>query len=232
VCGRFTLTRSGRELAQAFALEESPAAAARFNIAPTQEVLAVRQEESGRRIASLRWGLVPHWASDPTIGNRMINARSETVSEKRAYRDAFRRRRCLVAADGFYEWAAGRSPRIPHLFRVRRGGIFGIAGLWESWSDPAGGRLESCTLLTTDANAAVRPLHDRMPVILDPDAYDAWLSPETADLDALRGLLAPCPADWLESTPVCTRINDPRNDDPACLEPPPPEPEALELFPR
>ena len=226
MCGRFTLSRSGRELADHFELGRVPELEARYNIAPTQDVSAVRAHENGERtLDALRWGLIPHWAKDAKMGSRMINARAEGAAERPAYRDALRERRCIVAADGFYEWASPRErgARRAHLFRVRGGQVFGIAGLWERWRDPDGETVLTCTLLTTEANASVRPLHDRMPVLLEPRDYGLWLDPGVRDPDRVLPLLVPCPPDWLHSTPVGPHVNDARFDDPVCVEPAPPE---------
>ena len=176
MCGRFTLTSTPEQLAQRFGLDEPPQAAPRYNIAPGQDVLAIRVDaETSRRVAiQPRWGLVPSWAKDAAIGARMINARAETVAEKPAFRGAFRARRCLVPADGFYEWATRHGRKQAHYIGLRDGGPFGFAGLWERWEDPSGGALESCTLLTRDAIESIRAIHSRMPVILEPAAYAPW----------------------------------------------------------
>jgi putative SOS response-associated peptidase YedK len=221
VCGRFTLTSSPERLAERFGLDEVPGLAPRFNIAPSQEVATVRRRDgSGARVLEMRrWGLVPSWARDPRVGNRMINARSETVAERPAFRSAFRLRRCLVPADGFYEWAGGRGPRQPYHIRLADGAPFGIAGLWERWSGPDGGVIESCTLLTTAANARLAAVHDRMPVILEPEAFERWLDPAVREPERLRDLLRPLPPERVALHPVSRRVNDPRNDDPGCVAP-------------
>jgi putative SOS response-associated peptidase YedK len=221
MCGRFTLTTSAAELAEHFDLAEPPRLAPRYNVAPAQEVAAVRVlvQGQGREVQLLHWGLIPPWAKDPKVGYRMINARCETVETKPAYRAAYRRRRCLVLADGFYEWQRQGRTKQPYLIRLRAGGPFGIAGLWERWQDPDGETVESCTLLTCEANELVARIHDRMPVILHPDDYEAWLDPELQDPARLEPMLRPCPADMLELIPVSAWVNNPRNDDPRCLEP-------------
>lgn len=224
MCGRVTLTSSAREIAEQFAFEADPDVALepRYNVAPGQDVATVREDAAGRRVLAFeRWGLVPHWARDPAIGSRLINARAETVATKPAFRDAFRRRRCLVPVDGFYEWSGTGASRRPYLFRRPDRRLLGIAGLYERWHGEGGEVVDTCTLITTDANAALAPFHDRMPVILAPDDHPRWLDRDLRAPDALLPLLAPCPADWLESTPVSTRINDVRNDDPSCLVPEP-----------
>ncbi len=174
-----------------------------------------------------RWGLVPHWAKDPSIGNRLINARAESVATKAAFRDALRSRRCLVPADGFYEWSGHGAERRPYIFRRPDRAMIGIAGLYDRWTSEGGEVVDSCTLITTEANATLAPFHDRMPVILAPGDYARWLDRGQEEPQVLMSLLAPCPADWLDSSPVSTRINNPRNDDPDCLVP---EPQTGNLF--
>ena len=224
MCGRFTLRTPAHRLAEAFGVSELPNLAARYNIAPTQGVAAVRCSDDGaRRLAMLRWGLIPSWAREAAIGSRLINARAESVAEKPSFRSAFRKRRCLIAADGFYEWqkVAG-GPKQPWLIGRADGEVFAFAGLWESWRDPqgdllAGTAIETCTIITTDANALVAPIHHRMPVILAPDAWKTWLDPETG-ADDLQTLLRPCPADQMATHRVSRIVNNARNEDPACVD--------------
>jgi len=222
VCGRFTLTAPPTQIADLFDLDEAPDLRPRFNVAPGQDVATVQQEPDGRRVlVPRRWGLVPGWAKDPKVGSRMINARSETVAEKPAFRAAFRRHRCLVPADGFYEWApGGRGPKQPHHLRRSDHGVFAIAGLYERWRKGDDPWLETCTLLTTDADATVAPIHDRMPVILPPSAWSRWLDPVVADPEALLALLAAEAGERLEAHPVGLRVNRPEHDDAGCLAPP------------
>ena len=222
MCGRFTLTTTPEEVAQHFGLDEIPLLSPRFNVAPGQPIATLaRAPEGARRVLTLRrWGLIPSWAKEPKIGNRMINARIKTAAEKPSFRGAFRKRRCLVPADGFYEWAArpGGAKQPFHIALPERR-CFAIAGLWESWRDPAGASIESCTLLTTSAHAKLREVHDRMPVILDPADYASWLDPRLGD-EATRARLArSAPAEGLELHAVGRRVNDPRFDDAACLAP-------------
>jgi putative SOS response-associated peptidase YedK len=193
----------------------------RYNIAPTQPALAVRQPEpdADREAVLLKWGLVPPWARDPKVGVKHINARSETVADRLAFRYPFRKRRCLLPADGFYEWAAAGRRKQPFLFTVDDSSLFGFAGLWEHWEGKDGELIESCTILTTEANELVRPVHDRMPVILHPKDYPEWLDPELRDPKPLQRLLKPYSAKNMVATPVSTRVNSPRNDDPECVEP-------------
>ncbi|MCH7795368.1 MAG: SOS response-associated peptidase, partial [Proteobacteria bacterium] len=175
--------------------------------------------EVGRRFVWLRWGLIPAWAKDPAIGNRTINARAETVAEKPAFRAAFRERRCLIVADGFYEWKTEAGGKQPYRITLVDGGPFALAGLWERWAGPHGGEaIESCTIVTTEANARLRAIHPRMPVILAPDAFDPWLDPETPGAEA-EALLVPYPSEALTHYRVSPRLNSPANDDPALIEP-------------
>jgi putative SOS response-associated peptidase YedK len=221
MCGRITLQSSGRELASHFELDPQvpvPELAPRYNIAPSQDIATVRQDRDGRRVLSFeRWGLVPHWAKEPSIGNRLINARAETLDEKPAFREALRRRRCIVPVDGFFEWSGRGAERCPYLFRRDDRVLLGIAGLYERWLGEGGEVIDSCTLITTEANQTIRAFHDRMPAILPPESYGRWLDRGLQEADEVLPLLAPCPPDWLASHPVSTRINDPRNDDPECL---------------
>ena len=232
MCGRFTLTSTPERLAQRFGLDEPPQVAPRYNIAPGQDVLAIRLDAETTRRAAIhpRWGLVPSWAKDAAIGARMINARSETVAEKPAFRAAFRARRCLVPADGFYEWAPRQGRKQAHYIALRDAEPFGFAGLWERWVDPSGGALETCTLLTRDAVESIRAIHSRMPVILDPAAYEAWLDPALDDPERLLALLRPPPDENIVWHPVSHRVNDVRVDEPACIAPAPEAPRQDALF--
>lgn len=243
MCGRFTLTSSSETLAQRFELEAMPQIAPRYNIAPGQRVLAVRVDaEAARRVAvSLRWGLVPSWAKDPSIGTRMINARSETVAEKAAFRSAFRSRRCLVPADGFYEWTQRGATKQAYHIGLRAPGPFAFAALWECWTarggddrhssaDATGEALETCTLLTTAASGCFRDIHDRMPVILEASDYQLWLDPELRDPETLQPLLQPLPDTAIAFHPVSNRVNSVRFDDIACAAPAPEAPCQDSLF--
>ena len=231
MCGRFTLTRSAAEIAEHFGLGELAEFAPRFNVAPTQEAPIVRVRSSGERVLERRrWGLVPPWAKDVAVGARMINARVESVAERPAFRDALRRRRCLVPADGFYEWQGRAGRRRPHHLTLPGGGLFAIAGLYERWLGPGGEAVDSFTLLTRPARAAVAALHDRMPLIVDPSGYAAWLDRTATEPAALLAGLPEALGALLVARAVDARVNDVRNDDPACLAPPRPEP--LPLFDR
>jgi len=220
MCGRFTLTATPGRLRERFALDETPAAMSpRYNIAPSQDVLAIANRMP-RAAHPLRWGLVPSWAKDASVGYRMINARAETLAERPAFRGALARRRCLVPADGFYEWRRqGKAKKQPFHIRARDGAPLGFAGLWELWRGPDGVTLGSCAIITTAANALLAPIHDRMPAILPPAAFNAWLDPSERPAGALTPLLVPCPDEWLEAFPVSTHVNSPTHEDPACLTP-------------
>jgi putative SOS response-associated peptidase YedK len=224
MCGRYLLTSPVDALRQLFLFEQRPNLMPRYNIAPTQDVPIVRltrdaatRDGTGRELIMARWGLVPFWAGDLKIGNRLINARRESVHTMRAFREAYARRRCLVPADGFFEWRKDGKARQPLLFRREDRAPFAFAGLWERWKNPGDGSVvRSCTIITCPANALVTPIHDRMPVILAAEDHARWLDAAAGDA---RGLLVPCPAAWLESFPVNPRVNNPKYDDPDCIEP-------------
>ncbi len=217
MCGRYSLTSPVESVVQLFALDARPNLPPRYNIAPTQEVAVLRTEGGARTLGLMRWGLVPAWAKNVSISAKMINARAETVAEKPSFRSAFKRRRCLIPADGFYEWQArGKGPKQPYRITQFDGLPFAFAGLWEAWQEPDGDELLSCTIITTEANRLLREIHPRMPVILDSADYDQWL-----DVDSTapaQSLLNPAPDDWLMAYPVSTRVNNVRNDDTACVE--------------
>ena len=231
MCGRFTLKNSSEAIAEVFHLAKVPVMEPRYNIAPTQlvpTVLCMSQasaEQSSmdddpvraalhyRQLQMLRWGLIPSWAKDRTIGARMINARAETVSEKPSFRTAFRHRRCLVVADGFYEWQRQEKKKQPFYFRLQDGQPFAFAGLWERWQSPEG-TVESCTIITTAANELMHPIHDRMPVILDTKDYDLWLDPTVQKPETLQQLLQPYCSEAMTTYPVSTQVNNPANNSP------------------
>jgi putative SOS response-associated peptidase YedK len=219
MCGRFVQYSDPEVYASCFELDTVCEAAPRYNLAPTQTVLAVRKSEDGARVlVPLRWGLVPSWSKGPDSRYSMINARAETVESKPAYRNAFKHRRCLIPAEGFYEWKVVNGGKTPFLIRRTDGEPFGMAGLWETWHDPEGERLQSCTIIVTDANALVRDIHDRMPVILSPEDYGAWLDPETKDTDRLRAMLRPADPDAWKLREVSRKVNNPKNDSPELIE--------------
>jgi len=252
MCGRFVSVSSPQLLAEHFGVDEAsvpgrelPDHEADYNVTPRAQVLVVRERpprpdddqtaEATRVLSLVRWGLVPSWAKDLSMGDRMINARSESVASKPAFRRAFGKRRCIVPADAFYEWkkvgegahgapgrasSGRRAPRQPYCIRRRDGEPLAFAGLWEIWRDPAiddadapDAWVRSCTIITTRANGVLAPIHDRMPVVLDEESWDEWLDPANHDLDALGALLVPAPDDWVEAYPVSTRVNSPRNND-------------------
>jgi len=235
VCGRYTLTAPDPAALRArFPLGESVVIEPRFNVAPTDDVLAVTTDREGApRGELLRWGLVPHWAKDPSVGARMINARAESVAEKPAFRDAFERRRCLIVADGFYEWQAREGARKQPWWITRADHApFAFAGLWSVWHDgdgPDDPILRTCTIVTTAASASVAPMHDRMPVILPPAAEETWLDHGTP-ASVLQDLLAPFPDAQTDARPVGFAVNDARHDAPDCLDPPPPQDGEPSLF--
>jgi putative SOS response-associated peptidase YedK len=228
VCGRFTSKTDAADLAAYFGVDEVATGelGARYNVAPTDEVYAVAASRDGssRRLGSFRWGLVPFWAKEPGVGARMINARAETLLTSSAFKRSFAGRRCIVPADGFYEWQVvpERKQKQPWYVSRRDGDVLAFAGLWDSWRPTRGsdeGRLVSCTIVTTEANGLVLPVHERMPAILPPGAWEAWLDPGNDDLDGLLRMLGPAPDELLALTPVRTLVNDVRNDGPDLVEP-------------
>lgn len=224
MCGRFGFNVNKAMLEAFIGAEFMAEFLPRFNIAPMQDIWAARQTDAGQRqLALFRWGLVPAWAKDDTMAAKMINARSETVADKPAFRSAFKHRRCIVPASGFYEWKKQGKQKLPYYFKPKDGGLLAFAGLWERWTAPTGAPLETCTILTTEANALVSPLHERMPVILNRADFETWLAPGSKP-DALQALCRPILSEALEALPVGSRVNSVRNDDAACLEPPQAEP--------
>jgi len=221
MCGRFTLTAGGPALADEFELADVPELAARYNIAPSQDVAVILREPSctTRVLRNMRWGLVPHWARDPAMGSRMINARAESAAEKPAYRTPFRQRRCLLPATGFFEWKRIGAGKQPMLLRRRDGRLFAFAGLWDRWHPKEGEPMESCTILTTEPNDLVVDVHDRMPVILPPEAYEPWLDPDLQEPADLQSLLIPYDASEMIVHPVSPWVNATAHDDPDCIEP-------------
>ena len=223
MCGRYTLRTPANVLVKQFNLPGLVELPERYNIAPTQSVLGIRaaSEESAKlpcEAAMFRWGLVPFWAKDPTVGNRMINARAETVASKPAYRAAFKRRRCLVPADGFFEWQKQGKTKQPFYMHMDDGQPFAFAGLWERWGKEDDESIESCTVITTQPSPLLADIHDRMPVILEPSDYEIWLDPEFENYDYLASMLRPCLDERLIAEPVSTHVNNPRNDSPQCVE--------------
>jgi putative SOS response-associated peptidase YedK len=221
MCGRFVSSSTSDEIAQYFDAEPPTEAAIEpsWNVAPTNDVYVVLQDGGTRRVASHHWGLVPFWAKTPAIGSKMINARAEGLAEKGAFKHAFRTRRCIVPVDAFYEWqkVPGQKAKQPYLIARSDGEPLAFAGLWEEWRGPdrdGDERLRSASIITTAPNDLMATIHDRMPVILPPTAWDAWLDPDDADVDALGKLLVPAPSDLLVLRPVSTAVNNVRNDGP------------------
>ena len=221
MCGRFTLTVDKNQLQEAMPWLETPEEMQpRYNIAPTQPV-AVVPNDGKNRLDFFTWGLIPSWAKDPQIGNRLINARAETLAEKPAFRSAFRRRRCLILSDGFYEWrpVTGSKAKTPMYIRLKSGDPFAFAGLWEDWHSPDGSNILSCTIITTPPNPLVREIHNRMPAILPKEAYPLWLSPEEEDPRELSKLLHPYQEQEMVAYPVSKMVNSPANESPVCILP-------------
>ncbi|MGA2348006.1 MAG: SOS response-associated peptidase, partial [Candidatus Sulfotelmatobacter sp.] len=219
MCGRYRLSRRKQIIEEHFdSVSGEEDWSPRYNIAPTQPVPIIRQHprEPRRELSLVRWGLIPWWAKDASGAARMINARSETAATLPAFRDAFKSRRCIVLADGFYEWQKAGKVKQPYCFEVNEGELFAFAGLWERWKDADGKALETCSILTTTPNAVTSTVHDRMPVILDSDGYDVWLDSGFADAAALSGLLKPYDARLMRSYPVSARVNCVVNDDVEC----------------
>jgi putative SOS response-associated peptidase YedK len=221
MCGRYRLSRRKQIIEEYFDAVSEEEWTPRYNIAPTQPVPVIRQnrKEPVRELSLIRWGLIPSWARDSSVAAKMINARSETASTKPAFRDALRSRRCLIPADGFYEWQRSAKSKQPFCFEVGDGQLFAFAGLWDRWKSPDGTWIKTCSILTTTPNAVTSTVHDRMPVILDPDSYDLWLDPGMNDLSEVSQLLKPCDARLMRSYPVSTRINHVANDDETCSAP-------------
>lgn len=222
MCGRFVQASPFSIVAETFDIEEGRAdLPPRYNIAPEQKVWAVIREAGspGNRLVLFRWGLVPSWSKDPSIGGRMINARAESVAEKPSFKNAFRNRRCLVVADGFYEWRRTEGTKTPFYIRLASGRPFGLAGLYETWASPAGEVLRTCTIITTRANDLLTPVHDRMPVIVPEDRHALWLDPDIRDPKRLLPLLQPHPSSGMAIHEVSRLVHSPGNDSPDLIEP-------------
>lgn len=221
MCGRFSLGATDAEILAEFKAEreQTDEYQKRYNIAPSQIISGVRQIEQDRVVSGLKWGLIPAWAKDAEIGNRMINARAESITEKPSFKSAFKSRRCLIPASGFFEWKrAGDNGKQPFYFYLKDRSVFGFAGLWESWVDKeTGEKTESCTIITTEANAILKPVHDRMPVIIKPEDYEMWLDTKVKDTDKLEKLLAPYPAEKMQSHAVSRQVNSPAFDSPELI---------------
>ena len=222
MCGRYRLSRRKQLVEEYFdCVSDEPDWAPRYNIAPTQPVPVIRQnpKEPIRKLSLMRWGLIPSWAKDSSVAARMINARSETAAAKPAFRDPLASRRCLVPADGFYEWRRSGKAKQPYCFEVNAGELFAFAGVWDRWKDPNGQWVKSCSILTTTPNAVTSAVHDRMPVILDRADYDLWLDPGMTNVEAVSAMLKPHDARTMRCYPVSTRVNHVANDDAECSTP-------------
>ena len=223
MCGRYTILPNAETWNKTFGLSGEAAQqvsilSPNYNVAPTQDVPILRDnhETGDRELAFARWGLIPSWAKDTKFSYHTINARAETVAEKPSFRDAFRKRRCLIPASGFYEWKKVGQQKQPYLIQTQNESPFAFAGLWETWRNPQDESIvQSCTIIVTDANTFMKPLHDRMPVILDPADYGKWLDTEST---GGKSLLHPCPSEWLSSYPVSTYVNSPKNNDSRCIQ--------------
>ncbi len=223
MCGRYRLSRRKQLVDEYFGSVsgEEEDWNPRYNVAPTQPVPVIRQhpKDPVRELSLMRWGLIPSWATDPSVAARMINARSETASAKPAFRDALKSRRCLIPADAFYEWQKTGKAKQPYCFEVNGGELFAFAGIWDRWRDASDNAVETCSILTTTPNAVTSAVHDRMPVILDPDSYDLWLNPGMKDVGAASELLKPYDARLMRCYPVSSRINHVATDDEECSAP-------------
>ena len=222
MCGRFAGIRSLRELKEIFPIDKAECdVTANYNVAPSQEILAIYKHEGENWLDKFHWGLVPFWAKDTSIGNKMINARAETVAEKPSFRNAFKKRRCLIIADGFYEWKGEKGRKLPMFITLPDRKPFAFAGLWEFWNkkdDPDSG-YRSCTIVTTEASESIRDIHHRMPIILKPDVYEPWLNPEYQETAGLKDILANSIQTELVSHPVSKTVNSVKNNDPSCIDP-------------
>lgn len=219
MCGRFVITSAPEAIRRLLRYEEQPNFPPRYNVAPTQPIPIVRLDNGARRFALVRWGLIPSWVKDPKQFSLLINARVEGIDTKPAYRAAMRRRRCLIPTDGFYEWKKEGKGKRPFFVRARDKQPFAFAGLWETWTDREGGEIETATIVTCAANETLAEIHDRMPVIVQPDHYDAWLDSGKIEAKQAAALAGPAPADFLEAYEVSARVNSVKNDGPENVVP-------------
>lgn len=224
MCGRYSITSPPEAIRRAFGYEDRPNFPARYNVAPTQPIPIVRLDNGQRRFALVRWGLIPSWVKDPKAFTLLINARGDSVLDKPAFRNAMRRRRCLIPADGFYEWKQEGGRRQAYYVRLKSGEPFAFAGLWETWCGPNGEEMETAAILTTQANRTLAAIHERMPVMLSPDAFEMWLDCSRVDAETACALLAPIPDRLIECYPVSAAVNKVANDDASLIEPAAAEP--------
>lgn len=232
MCGRYTFTSAPEAIRQLFGYLEQPDFPPRYNIAPTQPIAIVRLAEDVRHFALVRWGLLPSWVKDPKVFSLLINARGESISDKHAFKSAMKYRRCLVPADGFYEWQRDGERRRPFYVRAKSGSPLAFAGLWEVWTGPNGEEVETAAIVTTRANGTLSPIHDRMPVIVPPKAFDLWLNCQEVDATTAAALIAPAPDDFLEAYEISPAVNRTANDSPRLLDPVSAVPEAAPSPPR
>ena len=218
MCGRYAVTSAPEALRRLFKYPQQPNFPPRFNIAPTQPIAIVRMREGAREFALVRWGLLPSWVKDPKTFSLLFNARGESVIDKPAFKAAMKRRRCLIPADGFYEWKTAGKGKQPHFIRRKDGAPFAFAGLWETWAGPNGEELETAAIVTTNANDTLKPIHERMPVVVPEDAFNLWLDP-AVDAQTAAALIAPAQNDLFEAYPVSTQVNRVANDNAALIEP-------------
>ncbi|ANU09895.1 hypothetical protein BBH88_06075 [Planococcus antarcticus DSM 14505] len=222
MCGRYSLLADYTVLIERFHIEETAFNeddySASYNVAPSQQVVAIVNDGDKNRLGKLKWGLIPPWAKDAKVGYKMINARSETAAEKPSFRNAFKKKRCLVVADSFYEWQRKNGEKIPIRIKLKTGEPFAFAALWESWKSPDGQTINSCSILTTGPNALMKSIHDRMPVILTKEGEKIWLDPDMDDVDTLKGLLKPYKAEDMEAYQVSEEVNSPKNNKPELIE--------------
>ncbi len=222
MCGRFTFVISYAEILNHFKIDkEMNRFPPNFNASPGQKIPVVLTAGNLRVLDSYRWGLIPHWANDPEIGNRMINARAETIAEKPSFRGAFFSQRCLVVADGFYEWKSESEGKVPYYVKLRDRPVFGFAGLWEQWMSPEGKTVKSCTIITAEPNELMRKIHNRMPVILPKESEPAWLDPSNKDKTSLLSVLKPYESSSMEAYEVSRAVNDTLNNSEECIKPAP-----------
>jgi putative SOS response-associated peptidase YedK len=220
MCGRFTLSSSLLDIWGFFEVDNVIEFSSRYNIAPSQDVLVVRNNEKNKReLTTMHWGFIPWWFKEENIGSQWINARAETIEEKPLFKEAFKKRRCLIVADGFYEWQHHDKIKTPHYIHLNDGKPFGIAGLWERWKNNEGKIIESCALLTTEANKLLQPIHSRMPVILDRSNFSQWLDITNQNIHEIKALLKAGGLNSIESYPVSTLVNKPSNDTVQCIQP-------------